>query len=62
MNYLMPEEPLPPNLPLLKGDGGVGKYKGFKPLASQERGWGEVKFWAIALTLNYLMLEESEIR
>jgi hypothetical protein len=41
------DEPLPPSLPLLKGDGGVRKYKGFKPLASQERGWGEVKFWAI---------------
>jgi hypothetical protein len=38
------DEPLSPSLPLLKGDGGARKYNDFKPLASQERGWGEVKF------------------
>jgi precorrin-6A/cobalt-precorrin-6A reductase len=38
------DEPLPPILPFLKGDEGARKYKGFRRLASQERGWGEVKF------------------
>ncbi len=45
------DEPLPPSLPLLKGEGGVRKYKAFKPLSLKERGWGEVKFLAVELTL-----------
>jgi hypothetical protein len=58
------DRPLPPNLPLRHGKGGARKESTFKPLALQERGWGEVLKFIIELTLmqvgSALTLQEEE--